>query len=102
MTETVGVVRDASGLARAVKLLSTIAFDQKSSVGLADQALVGLLIATSAWKRTESRGGHFRSDYPVPVASQAQSSIITLAEARVAAEGISTQTIPRRFKAGNA
>jgi L-aspartate oxidase len=102
MTEAVGVVRDADGLARAVKHLATVAFDPESSEVLADQALVGLLIATSAWKRTESRGGHFRSDYPVSSASQAHSSIITLAEARVAVDEISHQAASPRFKAGNA
>ena len=102
MTETVGVVRDASGLARAVKHLSTVAFGRETPAALADQALVGLLIAVSAWKRTESRGGHFRSDYPLPAASWAHSSIITLAEARVAADDISNQAVSRRVKARNA
>ena len=30
----------------------------------ADPALVGLMIAVAAWRREESRGGHFRSDFP--------------------------------------
>ncbi|MGE4081301.1 MAG: hypothetical protein AB7F22_37780, partial [Reyranella sp.] len=30
----------------------------------ADPALVALLIATAALRREESRGGHWRSDYP--------------------------------------
>jgi L-aspartate oxidase len=102
MTETVGVVRDANGLARAVKHLSTVAFGRETPVALADQALVGLLIAVSAWKRTESRGGHFRSDYPVPTAAGARSSIITLAEARTASAEISHQDVSRRCKIGSA
>ena len=30
----------------------------------ADPALVGLMIAVAAWRREESRGGHYRSDFP--------------------------------------
>jgi L-aspartate oxidase len=36
--------------------------------------LVAGLIATSALRRTESRGGHLRSDFPDPDPAQARSS----------------------------
>ncbi len=57
MSDDVGVIRDKAGLTRAVDLLSPLA--EKS-----DMALVGLMIATSALRREESRGAHFRRDFP--------------------------------------
>lgn len=65
MTTLVGVIRDKAGLEKAIALLSDIeqeyaALDTK----IADMALTGRLIAQSALARTESRGGHFRRDYP--------------------------------------
>jgi L-aspartate oxidase len=99
MTETVGVVRDTAGLSRAVTELAKIAFNEETST--ADRALVGLLIAVSAYKRTESRGGHFRSDYPVPMPALAHPSYITLDEVRTATEEIVQQVLPRRSRAGN-
>jgi L-aspartate oxidase len=99
MTDAVGVVRDAPGLAGAVALLSKHAFDDTSP--LADRALVGLLIAVSAWKRTESRGGHFRSDCPVPIAAKAHPSRIDLAEARTLALDIANASVARRAAAAN-
>jgi L-aspartate oxidase len=58
MERDVGVVRDADGLARAVRRLAPAA--QAGS----DAALTGLLVAVSALARTESRGAHWRSDHP--------------------------------------
>jgi L-aspartate oxidase len=100
MTETVGVVRDATGLSRAVAELAKVAFNAEAPAS--DRALVGLLIAVSASRRAESRGGHFRSDYPVLAQAWAHPSFLTLAEARIAAEEIGQQTVPRRFKVSNA
>ncbi len=73
MEQTLGVVRDAAGIADAVA-----AFD-------AENAAVGLLIAASAWWRRESRGGHFRSDFSGADAAFAHSSEITLDQARMLA-----------------
>lgn len=90
MTMAVGVVRDAHGLTRAIEKLATIAFDPASSPALADRALVGLLIAVAAWQRTESRGGHFRSDFPTPAQAWARPSRLTLDMARSAAAAVAT------------
>jgi L-aspartate oxidase len=57
MERQVGVVRDAAGLAGAVAALTPEA-------GFCDAALVALLIARGALERQESRGAHWRSDYP--------------------------------------
>jgi L-aspartate oxidase len=61
MSEQVGVTRDAAGLLHAIERLQPLVLDGAPS---ADPALVGLMIATAALQRTESRGAHRRVDFP--------------------------------------
>ena len=61
VSDTLGVVRDRAGLSAAVTSLEAQAFRGGAT---ADPALVALLIATAALRREESRGGHWRSDFP--------------------------------------
>jgi L-aspartate oxidase len=63
ISETLGLVRDRAGLERAVAHLQPLAFSGGST---ADPALVALTIATAALAREESRGGHWRVDFPKP------------------------------------
>jgi L-aspartate oxidase len=56
-----GVLRDQAGLAAAVEALTPIARGDGPN---GDPALVALFIATAALARTESRGGHCRTDFP--------------------------------------
>jgi L-aspartate oxidase len=86
MTRSVGVVRDNDGLARTIESLMPLAFDPAVPRSLANRALVGLSIAVSAWRRTESRGGHFRSDFSAPSEPWARPSTLTLDEVRALAE----------------
>jgi L-aspartate oxidase len=58
MWSAVGVIREARTLAPAVERL--LYWSSQSRL-----ALVGYLIASAALRREESRGGHFRSDFPV-------------------------------------
>jgi L-aspartate oxidase len=75
MSDDVGVIRDAVGLNRAVGMLSPLA-------GKSDMALVGLMIARCALRREESRGAHFRRDFPQtdPVAQRSQLKLSDLEE----------------------
>ena len=63
MSRHVGVLRDRTGLRAAIEALRPIAF---STGAAADATAVGLMIATAALLREESRGGHFRTDFPHP------------------------------------
>jgi L-aspartate oxidase len=60
MSDNVGVVRDAEGLARALALMERL---EQAAPG-ALPVLAARLIAGAAFERRESRGGHYRSDYP--------------------------------------
>jgi L-aspartate oxidase len=85
MSTDVGVIRDAEGLSHAIIEISGIEREASSPV-LRNMAAAALLIATAAWRRRESRGAHYRSDYPQPDAAQARRSFLTLSDARAIAE----------------
>lgn len=76
MTEYVGVVRDAKGLKRALATLEEIWKDCDGDPLLDNMVLTARLITTAALNRKESRGGHFRSDYPQAVAALAHRTFI--------------------------
>ena len=69
MTRHVGIVRDGDGLRAALQRLAEIGSaiaHPSSSAGYEARNLqqVGTLVTRSALAREESRGGHYRSDYP--------------------------------------
>jgi L-aspartate oxidase len=53
---------------------------------LRNMATAALLVAAAALQRHESRGGHFRTDYPHADPAQAHRTLLTLADARTIAE----------------
>ncbi len=78
MTGYVGVMRDRDGLAEALRQLSEIEKDEATPLSVRNMALASRFVAAAAYAREESRGGHFRTDYPRPRKDWAQRSFHTL------------------------
>jgi L-aspartate oxidase len=68
MWDGVGVERDAAGLAAAATALESVAPGDDPET--ANLLLVARLAAAAADIRTESRGAHYRSDFPLPDPAQ--------------------------------
>ena len=84
LSQGLGVLRDRHGLEGAIRGLYPFA----RGIGAAsDPALVGLMIAVAALQREESRGGHFRTDFP-DTHPAAEPSSLTLADAFTTAREI--------------
>jgi L-aspartate oxidase len=67
MWEQVGLVRTGSGLVSALEEMDRLGGKLAGGVGEAQNMLTAArLIAAAALIRTESRGGHYRTDHPVP------------------------------------
>lgn len=79
MSRNLGVERNAEGLRQALADIQA-AEAKCSRMSILNMMTCAKIIAVSALKRTESRGGHFRSDYPETDPAQAKRSFITLAE----------------------
>ncbi|MBK5189517.1 MAG: hypothetical protein JJD97_14840, partial [Gemmatimonadaceae bacterium] len=66
MWEHAGITRTASGLRECLAELESVASElPEGATEELNLALTAHLIAESALVREESRGGHFRSDFPV-------------------------------------
>ncbi|WP_426030421.1 L-aspartate oxidase [Caulobacter sp. DWP3-1-3b2] len=72
MSRDAGVIRDAEGLSRLVTVIDA----SQTAHGLAPTLVAAGLIARAALAREESRGGHFRRDFPA--ATLAERTFITL------------------------
>ncbi len=76
MSRHAGVLRDEAGLNEAVSVLAPME---------GDAAALGLMMCVAMRRRTESRGGHWRTDYPARSGAWARRATLTLDEARVLA-----------------
>lgn len=88
MSQNVGVVRNGPDLARALQIAREIGAESADDRSLANMALAAEMIAGSALLRTESRGAHFRSDYPDPIEALRHRSAVTLDDIREAAPAL--------------
>ncbi len=77
MAAHVGVVRDGPGVARALSSILRLRKQTKSAQAQ-NMLTAALFISSSAYARRESRGAHFRSDFPAPLPELAQRSRFTL------------------------
>ncbi len=62
MSRDAGLVRSAEGLQGLLDFIADLA----ATYGEANPLVAARLVATAALQRQESRGGHYRSDYPEP------------------------------------
>jgi L-aspartate oxidase len=88
MASHVGVIRDGDGLAEAARSFAAIERDT-GNVTLRNMATTALLVAAAAWSRCESRGAHYRIDYPAEKPALAHRTMTTLAAARDIAVSLS-------------
>jgi L-aspartate oxidase len=91
MWERVGILRDHDSLRRAIQELETIS---AGNLGTSSRNFVTLaqLVARSAMWREESRGGHYRTDFPVQRDAFRLHSIQRIGEQLSTAEKISFDT----------
>jgi L-aspartate oxidase len=79
MAQHAGVLRDEAGLAAAVGALVALA---DAGGAASDPACLGLMMVQAMLRRQESRGGHWRTDFPAPSPAFARRMTLTLDEAR--------------------
>ncbi len=91
MSRHVGMVRNGGGLAAAISAIARIEREAKSQM-LRNMAVAALLVATAAWRRRESRGAHYREDFPQPDPREARRMSGVLADARAIAERVTQDT----------
>ena len=92
LSNGLGVLRNQHKIEEVVRKLLPLA---ESASAATDPALVGLMIAVAALRRKESRGGHFRADFPDKLPAS-ESSTLTLSQALGAAREIAEAERPLR------
>lgn len=80
MSEQVGVIRERAGLQAAIREIAALE-RANSRIRFSNISVTAKMIAVAALKREESRGGHFRSDFPEPHEPWKHRTYLTLAEA---------------------
>lgn len=82
MSSKVGVMRDGEGMAQALRDLRELSDRHGgTSTNFDNMLAAATLIAAAACNRKESRGGHYRTDYPETDESMQHRTEITYAEA---------------------
>ena len=82
MAAHVGVVRNGSGLEQALAIVRDIGQEAGEDRVIVNMALAAEIITGSALLRTESRGAHFRTDFPEHEAALQHRSAVTLGDIR--------------------
>ena len=93
MTDGAGVVRDGAGLAACLRRIAEIEAAQPDCPALLNMTATATLIAAAALMRRESRGAHFRTDFP-QTAPEGRRSRLTLAQALALRDGPTSPETP--------
>jgi L-aspartate oxidase len=91
MTRFVGLERNEAGLSEALTIISQIERAGGAEPALLNMTAAAKLVAAAAYMRRESRGGHYRTDFP-RTDPAAQRTFITLADAEAIAAATRQQT----------
>lgn len=78
MSEKVGVVRSGRGLRAAYDELGSLAREAGTDGVLANMILAARFVTAGALLRKESRGGHYRTDYPQADVALAHRTFLTI------------------------
>jgi L-aspartate oxidase len=80
MSADVGVIRNAEGVKSAIRTI--VELERKNrQIPFGNVLTAAKMMAVGALKREESRGGHFRSDFPEQSAAWKRRTFMTLADA---------------------
>ena len=79
MSHNAGVVRDGDGLRTALETLTQIQTAAQGDAVITNAVTAARFVCEAALRRKESRGAHFRSDFPAPDPDRQHSRSITLA-----------------------
>lgn len=82
MSLNVGLERNAPDLVSALATIAQLEKAHLADPDMRNMTATASLIAGAAFNRTESRGGHFRSDHPQADPAQAKRTFVTLADIR--------------------
>jgi L-aspartate oxidase len=86
MTRHAGVERDEAGLKEALRIIGQVERVSGGEPALLNMTAAAKLVTAAALQRHESRGGHFRIDFPRADA-QSERTFLTLADAEAIAAG---------------
>jgi L-aspartate oxidase len=92
MSSHVGVIRDRTDLKHALSEIARIERASRHLPQTRNMATAALMVTAAALKREESRGGHFRSDFP-KADVHACRTFLTLDEARRIADHVATDEL---------
>lgn len=101
MTSNVGLERSEPELIQAIDFISKMEKAGANDPDLRNMTATCLLIAGGALRRKESRGGHYRSDYPQTDPAWATRTFVTLEQVRSLADA-AIATLPKTTKARTA
>jgi L-aspartate oxidase len=98
MAAHVGVVRNGPGLEQALAIVRDIGQEAGQDRVIVNMALAAEIITGSALLRTESRGAHFRSDFPEHEAALQHRSAVTLRDIRAIGSRSKRAAPARRYE----